>query len=262
MKRNRKYWKKSAKSTLSGNWGIAIAGMLAYMAVDFLGNIFSIQLFPGNSVLELVLGQIFVFAVSLIAMVFSTGYSYMMLNMSRGREFGLGNLLYMFHNQPDRVLIAAMVMALLSTVSQLPFYYVMYMTEPGSTIEAQVMWLELLAGMMILGIVLNVILTVPFTLSFYLLADNPEMGGVESLKASMRLMKGHIWQYFMLQLSFVPLLILSLFFVYIPLLWVLPYMQATETVFYRDILGEFDEPEKKEEFSYTSTASDDYNAEA
>lgn len=262
MKRNRKYWKRSAKTALSGNWGIAIAGMLAYMAVNFLGNIFSIELFPGNSVLEVVLGQIFVFAVSLIAMVFSTGYSYMMLNMSRGREFSLGNLLYMFHNQPDRVLIAALVMALLGTVSQLPFYYVMYMTTPGSSVEAQLGWLELLAGMMIVGVVLNVLLTVPFTLSFYLLADNPEMGGIESLKTSMRLMKGHIWQYLMLQLSFVPLLILSMFLIYIPLLWILPYMQATETVFYRDILGEFDEPEKKEELFLENTASDDYNAEA
>lgn len=262
MKKNRKYWKRSAKSALSGNWGVAIAGMLACTAVNFLGNIFSIQLFPGNSALELVLGQIFTFVVSLIAMVFSTGYSYMMLNMSRGREFSLGNLLYMFHNQPDRVLIAALVMALLNTVSQLPFYYVMYMTTPASTVEAQLEWLQLLAGMLILGIVLNVILTVPFALSFYLLADNPEMGGVESLKESMRLMKGHIWQYLVLQLSFVPLLILSLFLIYIPLLWILPYMQAAETAFYRDILGEFDEPDQKEEFSYRAAASDDYNAEA
>ena len=36
MKRNRKYWKTSAKAALRGNWIIAIAGMLAYMAVNFL----------------------------------------------------------------------------------------------------------------------------------------------------------------------------------------------------------------------------------
>lgn len=207
-------------------------------------------------------GQIFVFVVSLIAMVFGTGYSYMMLNMSRGREFSLGNLLYMFHNQPDRVLIAAFVMALLNTVSQLPIYFAVYLTDPGSTIEAQMNWMQMIMGIMILSVVLNVLITVPLALSFYLLADNPEMGGVESLKQSMRLMKGHIWQYLMLQLSFAPLLIVSLLFMGIPLLWVLPYMEASETAFYRDILGEFDEPEKKEESFYKNTASDDYNAEA
>ena len=262
MKKNRKYWKTSAKAALKGNWPIAIAGMLAYMAVNFLGNVLSLQLFPGNSTLEIALGQIFTFVVSLIAMVFGTGYSYMMLNMSRGREFSLGNLLYMFHNQPDRVLIAAVVMALLNTVSQIPVYLATYMTDPGSTLQSEMNWMQMIMGVMILSIVLNVLITVPFVLSFYLLADNQEMGGVESLKQSMRLMKGHIWKYLMLQISFAPLLIVSLVLMGFPLLWVLPYMEASETAFYRDILGEFDEPKKTDETFYRNTASDDYNAEA
>lgn len=262
MKKNRKYWKETAKSVLRGNWGIAIAGMLAYMAVNFLGNILSLELFPGNSMMEIAAGQIFVFVVSLIAMVFGTGYSYMMLNMSRGREFSLGNLLYMFHNQPDRVLIAAFVMALLNTVSQIPVYLAVYLTEPGSTLQAEMNWMYMIMGVMLLSVVLYVLVTVPFALSFYLLADNPQMGGVESLKESRRLMKGHIWQYLMLQLSFAPMLIVSLLLMGLPLLWILPYMEASETAFYRDILGEFDEPEKKEESFYKNTVSDDYNAEA
>lgn len=262
MKRNRKYWKTSAKAALRGNWIIAIAGMLAYMAVNFLGNVLSLEIFPGSSLLNMASGQIFTFVVSLIAMVFGTGYSYMMLNMSRGKEFGLGNLLYMFHNQPDRVLIAAFVMALLNTVSQIPVYLAAYLTDPGSTLQAQMNWMQMILGVMLLGIVLNVLLTVPFALSFYLLADNQEMGGVESLKQSMRLMKGHIWDYLMLQISFAPMLIVSLFLMGLPLLWILPYMEAAETAFYRDILGEFDKPEKKEEFFYKNSVSDDYNAEA
>ena len=261
MKKNRKYWKETAKSVLRGNWGIAIAGMLAYMAVNSLGNILSLELFPGNSMMEIAAGQIFVFVVSLIAMVFGTGYSYMMLNMSRGREFSLGNLLYMFHNQPDRVLIAAFVMALLNTVSQIPVYLAAYLTEPGSTLQAEMNWMYMIMGVMLLSVVLYVLVTVPFALSFYLLADNPQMGGVESLKESRRLMKGHIWQYLMLQLSFAPMLIMSLPLMGLPLLWVLPYMEASESAFYRDILGEFDEP-KQEEVTYRNASSDDYNAEA
>ena len=262
MKRNRKYWKKSAREALRGNWTIAIVGMLAYMAVNFLGNVLSLELFPGNSILEIALGQIFTFVVSLIAMVFGTGYSYMMLNMSRGREFSLGNLLYMFHNQPDRVLIAAFVMALLNTVSQIPVYLAVYLTEPGNTLQAQMNWMYMIMGVMLFSVVLNVLITVLFALSFYLLADNQEMGGMDSLKQSIHLMKGHIWQYLMLQLSFAPMLIVSLFLMGIPLLWILPYMEAAETAFYRDILGEFDKPEKQEELAYKNTASDDYNAEA
>ena len=93
-----KYWKKQAKMNLSGHWGSAIAGILAVGAVTFIGNILSIQLFPGSTLWPMVAGQVFVFVFSLIAMVFRTGYSYMLLNMARDREVSLGNLLYLFHN--------------------------------------------------------------------------------------------------------------------------------------------------------------------
>ena len=117
MTGQRKYWKSYAKSNLKGNWGIAIAAMLAVVAVNFIGNIFAVQLFPGDSVFALVLSEIFVFIVSLIGMIFSTGYSYMQLNICRGRDYSLSDLLYMFHNQPDRVLVAGLVVALIDTDS-------------------------------------------------------------------------------------------------------------------------------------------------
>ena len=118
-----KYWKKQAKMNLSGHWGSAIAGILAVGAVTFIGNILSIQLFPGSTLWPMVAGQVFVFVFSLIAMVFRTGYSYMLLNMARDREVSLGNLLYLFHNGPDRVLVAGFILSLLNTVAQLPFFY-------------------------------------------------------------------------------------------------------------------------------------------
>ena len=56
-----------------------------------------------------------------LPLVFRTGYSYMLLNMARDREVSLGNLLYLFHNGPDRVLVAGFILSLLNTVAQLPF---------------------------------------------------------------------------------------------------------------------------------------------
>ena len=235
MTGQRKYWKSYAKSNLKGNWGIAIAAMLAVVAVNFIGNIFAVQLFPGDSVFALVLSEIFVFIVSLIGMIFSTGYSYMQLNICRGRDYSLSDLLYMFHNQPDRVLVAGLVVALIDTA-----------------------W--------ILAMVLSVIFTVPFALTFYFLADDPEMGGIEALKASTHAMKGHIWQYLMLELSFVPLLFLSLFTLYIGLLWLMPYMQFTETAFYMYVTGELDQQRTDRQHTgiqeISDRTGDDYNSEA
>ena len=277
---DRKYWKFYAKMKLSGNWGIAIAAMLAVGAVNLVGNILAVKLFPGDTVLPLVLSEIFVFVVSLIGMIFSTGYSYMLLNICRGREYKLGNLLYMFHNQPDRVLVAGLVVALLNALAQIPFYYVTYMVDPGSTMEGMLHWYQLLLGAWLIAMVLSVILTVPFALTFYFLADNPEMGGIEALKVSMHAMKGHIWQYLMLELSFVPLFFLSILTLYIGVLWLVPYMQFSETAFYMYVTGELDQQkqahdrgerekieqclsrDQEETEELTKQNKDDYNSEA
>lgn len=261
MSKNRKYWKLHAKESLRGNWGLAIAGMLLSAAVNFVGNYMSSGLFPGESIPALAMSQVFLFIVSLIGMIFSTGYSYMLLNMSRGRKFGLGDLIYMFRNQPDRVLVAGLVISLIDTVLMLPLNYWTIMTSPAAqTLDAQAAWLQTALGLLILGIALGVVFKLPLTLTFYLLADNTEMGGLEALKTSVRLMRGKKWKYFVLQLSFLPLLILSAFTLYIALLWLLPYMQTVDTAFYMDALGEFNE--KETEADQENYEEDDYNAEA
>ena len=143
---------------------------------------------------------------------------------------------------------------------------VTYMVNPGNTVESMIHWYQLLLGAWILAMVLSVIFTVPFALAFYFLADDPEMGGIEALKASTHAMKGHIWQYLMLELSFVPLLFLSLFTLYIGLLWLMPYMQFTETAFYMYVTGELDQQRTDRQHTgiqeISDRTGDDYNSEA
>ena len=63
------------------------------------------------------------------------------------------------------------------------------------------------------------------------------MGGIEALKTSAHLMRGHILKYWLMMLSFIPLAILSLFSMYIGLLWLFPYIYMSETVFYMELAG-------------------------
>ena len=267
MSKDRKYWKLYAKRTLSGNWGLAIAGMIVSTAVNLIGNYMASFLFPGVTVSAMLLSQVFLFIVSLIAMIFTSGYIYMLLNMSRGREYGLGDLFHMFRNQPDRVLVAGFVLSLIDNILLLPLTYWTVMTSPAAeTMEAYLSWVQTAGILMVLGMALAVVIKLPLSLTFFLLADHPEMGGVEALKTSVRLMKGKKWKYFVLQLSFVPLLILSAFTLYIAMLWLIPYMNAADTAFYMDACGEFGhhpEDDAEEPGRITERpAGDDYNAEA
>lgn len=243
---NRRYWKACAKQFLSGKWGIAILAMMAAPALNTIGTMAAIKLFPGDSFLAWILGEAFLFIVSLLSMVISTGYNFMLLNMARGREYRFGNLIYMFKKGSDGVLSAALIMALIDTVLMIPFYFMVNMTAPAAeTMEAVLEWSQPIMYSALAATVLGVVIKLPFAMAFYILADNPQMKGREALKKSASLMKGHMMQYLVLQISFIPLMFLSILFLYVGLLWVMPYIYATNTIFYMDVTGELKETHKK-----------------
>lgn len=243
---NRRYWKACAKQFLNGKWGIAILAMMAAPALNTIGTMAAIKLFPGDSFLAWLLGEAFLFIVSLLSMVISTGYNFMLLNMARGREYRFGNLIYMFKKGSDGVLSAALIMALIDTVLMIPFYYMVNMTAPAAeTMEAVLEWSQPIMYSALAATVLGVVIKLPFAMAFYILADNPQMKGREALKKSASLMKGHMMQYLVLQISFIPLMFLSILFLYVGLLWVMPYIYATNTIFYMDVTGELKETHKK-----------------
>lgn len=243
---NRRYWKACAKQFLSGKWGIAILAMMAAPALNTIGTMAAIKLFPGDSFLAWLLGEAFLFIVSLLSMVISTGYNFMLLNMARGREYRFGNLIYMFKKGSDGVLSAALIMALIDTVLMIPFYYMVNMTAPAAeTMEAVLEWSQPIMYSALAATVLGVVIKLPFAMAFYILADNPQMKGREALKKSASLMKGHMMQYLVLQISFIPMMFLSILFLYVGLLWVMPYIYATNTIFYMDVTGELKETHKK-----------------
>ena len=243
---NRRYWKACAKQFLSGKWGIAILAMMAAPALNTIGTMAAIKLFPGDSFLAWLLGEAFLFIVSLLSMVISTGYNFMLLNMARGREYRFGNLIYMFKKGSDGVLSAALIMALIDTVLMIPFYYMVNMTAPAAeTMEAVLEWSQPIMYSALAATVLGVVIKLPFAMAFYILADNQHMKGREALKKIASQMKGHMMQYLVLQISFIPLMFLSILFLYVGLLWVMPYIYATNTIFYMDVTGELKETHKK-----------------
>lgn len=246
MSGNRKYWKLWARESLQGKWGMAILGMMAAPFMNTIGIMAANSLFPGTGFLAWLLGEAFLMIISLLSMIVSTGYNYMLLNMARGRSYGPGDLICMFRKGSDGVLTAGLVMALIDTLVMVPFYYLINMTEPsGGTAEALAAWMQPVMLSMLGGTAVGVLVKLPFSMTFYLLADDPQKKGIQALKESVGLMKGHILQFLVLQLSFVPMMILSFVTLYIGLLWIMPYMYASMTAFYMDVTGELAEKNRK-----------------
>lgn len=247
MKKSIRTIKSYAKKSLQGCFGSMILGMLAVFGLNALGSRMATRLFGGSGILNLILSEIFLLVVSLITGIFSAGYCYMQLNIAREKEFSLGDLVYFFKNQPDRVIIAGFVLAIIQVVTAIPYYYVSFVTDMGVTLEEQMAWMTKVMGLMLLSIVLNLLVSLPFAMTFYIMADDGELGGIAALKESMRLMRGNLGRYLLLQISFIPLLFLSVFTLYLALLWIIPYMEMSSAAFYRDLRGEFDYKEASPE---------------
>ncbi|CAM3174195.1 DUF975 family protein [Sporolactobacillus spathodeae] len=74
--------------------------------------------------------------------------------------------------------------------------------------------------------------------TFYILKDHPEYSINEAITASRELMWKKKWKYFLLNLSFIGWLILGIITIGIALLWVVPYINASNSVFYNDIAND------------------------
>ena len=67
---------------------------------------------------------------------------------------------------------------------------------------------------------------------YYVKADHPEYGWRECLDESQRLMTGHKWEKFVLDLSFIGWGIVGSLCLGVGTLWVMTYMAATEAQYY------------------------------
>lgn len=87
-------------------------------------------------------------------------------------------------------------------------------------------------------IVPGIILDLAYSMAEFIAYDEPEISEVETLRRSRRMMKGHKWQLFCLQFSFIGWILLSIISLGIGLLWVIPYMYVSMAAFYEDLRHE------------------------
>lgn len=92
----------------------------------------------------------------------------------------------------------------------------------------------LLVSLVTLGIG-GIILSYAYAMVPYLLRDYPELGAREALRMSRELMKGHKWDLFVLQLTFLGWILLAILTCGIGLLWLRPYMYTAQGYFYQDL---------------------------
>lgn len=105
----------------------------------------------------------------------------------------------------------------------------------GNSLFAYLLTLIFTLLWFLLLIVPGIIKGISYSMTFFILADNPEMKAMDAIDKSMEMMNGYKMKYFLLTLLFVILILLSSILLFIPLLWLIPYIYITYAEFYEDI---------------------------
>ena len=87
----------------------------------------------------------------------------------------------------------------------------------------------------LLLIVPGIIKSFSYSMSYFILRDNPEIGAMEALSRSKKMMNGYKWKLFCLYLSFTGWFLLSALTLGIGSLWVGAYAMQSMANFYEDI---------------------------
>lgn len=97
----------------------------------------------------------------------------------------------------------------------------------------------------LLLIVPGIIKSYSYSMSYYILIDNPDLSSDEARKKSMEMMKGHKWKLFCLDLSFIGWGILCVLTFGILSFWIQPYQECARVEFYNNLIFETYWPKQK-----------------
>lgn len=84
----------------------------------------------------------------------------------------------------------------------------------------------------LLFIVPGIIKSISYSQMFYLMADDEKLEAGVAQRKSMEIMEGHKWEYFVLQLSFIPWHLLGIITFGIAYVWIVPYIETTMAEFH------------------------------
>ena len=229
--------KASAREHLLGHYGTVIGafllmGLILGTATIAVSLVVDLSTIPGTIIYYAIM-----FLISVLTGLFTSGNAYLYLKVICGRPVSVGDLFYGFQLCPDKAITIQAWITLITYIANLPQIILNYIMMTNFHRMDQVMNLMLpYALSLILSGVVSVMLGLLYEQAFFLLHDFPQYTAKELLQKSRRLMVHHKGRLFYLYVSFLPLMLLGLLSFGLALLWVIPYMAATEAEFFLDLI--------------------------
>lgn len=238
--------RKKAREALTGKWGKGAVIALIYAVFTFILNSIS-----GRMQQESLIAMIINIAIVIVEIPIDYGLIITFIKLKRGEELGYFDFLKDGFNNFGRSwgiigntllkMIVPILLVFLSVIlmgSSLAFSTTGVVSGVSSGSSSYLV----LVGFLIyfIAIIYSIVRGLLYSISNYIAYDNPEMSTKEAVEESARLMNGNRGNIFVLELSFIGWVILSMFTLFIGLFWVFPYMQVALVCFYEQLVGKDD----------------------
>lgn len=218
---DRKQLKLDAKAALKGNWGPSIGIYVLYCAIPgVLSIIFSI-----------------VSALSQKTAVYNS-MGKLLYTKSDPVLFIISMIIYLI----ELLIIPPLIIGLFSYFLKISNRNLADVSELFSkfNIYLKTVGLIFLIGLKtflwsLLFIVPGIIAAINYSQAYFIMAQNPDVGIVEAIELSKQMMKDEKGEYFVLSLSFIGWILLSILTFFLLFLWLGPYMMTTYANFYNAV---------------------------
>ncbi|HVI42449.1 MAG TPA: DUF975 family protein [Anaerovoracaceae bacterium] len=186
------------RNALKGKWGLAVRGTVLYAILTTLPVIILNALFENGSATSSGISSVYSL---LISGPMTLGYAMFAISIFRKRATSPAEVFYGFER-------FGKAFGLYIVMSIFVLLWSLLLIIPG------------------------IIAAFRYSMSFYVLADSPEIGIMEALNESKRMMRGNKWKLFCMNLSFIGWGILCIFTLGIGFIWLVPYIEVTTIAFY------------------------------
>lgn len=247
MKKSSAELKRDARELLNHNYRTCVWITLISILVP-LALLFPFILSMGDepTTLQSLIGNLASLIVSLLSVILSCGAIRFYLNLSRGTEHRISDILSGFSTQPQKIVGAYFLLYLRLLVVMLPGSILLLLAMDVFTFSMALTGIAVIV--FIVGFILAIKITLQYNLIYYLYMDAPNEKLGDIFKKSKELMNGNKMRCFYLMLSFLGWYLLSILSFGVGLLWVMPYMIETLTLFYLDVLEEKETDRHQSEF--------------
>ena len=229
--------KASAREHLLGHYGTVIGAFLIVAAITSAVTLAVSLIVDINTIPGTVIYYAIMFLVSVLTGLFSSGSAYLYLKLICGRPVSVGDLFYGFQLCPDKAIIIQAWITLITYLSSLPQIILNCLILANITNTDKILRYMLPYALSLnLSGVVSVMLSLFYAQTYFLLHDFPQYTARELLQKSRRLMVHHKGRLFYLYVSFLPLMLLGLLSCGLAMLWIIPYMAATEAEFFLDLI--------------------------